>query len=407
MAVNRPGSPDTRSRQTVLVLDGDERASLAVVRSLVRGGFNVIAASHRGRSYASVSRGAVGVVIDESALLAPRAYALRVAELARQAEAALVIPVTDASLEAVAEWRGELPSACTLPFAPLDVYRRASDKVTVHQLACEFGVGIEDTVVVDDPNAPAPADARLYPGVVKPHRSVVGATLRRKTAVSLVADAVECEAVLRRLPAEAFPVLVQRRIHGPGEGYFVARWKGATLARFAHRRLREKPPSGGVSVYRESIAVDERMQRACDAILDRLQWEGVAMIEGKRDDVDGVWRVIEINGRFWGSLQLAVDAGVDFPTILAEAALGRPFRAPPEPRRGIRLRWEWGDADHLLLRLIRSRQKLNLPAQAPGRIGALFQFLHHRLGVDRLEMFRLRDPWPFLLETARRLGANI
>ena len=41
------------------------------------------------------------------------------------------------------------------------------------------------------------------------------------------------------------------------------------------------------------------------------------MVEFKLDARDGVAKLMEINGRFWGSLQLAVDAGVDFPAILS------------------------------------------------------------------------------------------
>ena len=36
---------------------------------------------------------------------------------------------------------------------------------------------------------------------------------------------------------------------------------------------------------------------------------------------------IEMNGRFWGSLHLALFAGVDFPALLVDAMLDRP--APP------------------------------------------------------------------------------
>jgi hypothetical protein len=57
---------------------------------------------------------------------------------------------------------------------------------------------------------------------------------------------------------------------------------------------------------------------------------------------------MEINPRFWGSLQLAIDAGVDFPALLVEAAADA---APPAYRSGVRSRWFWGDVDALLLRL--------------------------------------------------------
>jgi predicted ATP-grasp superfamily ATP-dependent carboligase len=233
---------------------------------------------------------------------------------------------------------------------------------------------------------------------------VVGGDAKQRTSVQFVDDREDCSRKLAALDPAAFPVLIQRRIHGAGEGIFVARWQGRTIARFAHRRLREKPPAGGVSVYRESIAAEPALLTACDSLLDALQWSGVAMIEGKRDAATGRWYVMEINGRFWGSLQLAIDAGVDFPALLSSAVLDGALSEPPAWRAGVRLRWEWGDVDHLLLRMLRSKERLSLPPDSPGRIATLLQWCSVVPGRDKLEVLRLRDPRPFLVETLERLG---
>ena len=70
---------------------------------------------------------------------------------------------------------------------------------------------------------------------------------------------------------------------------------------------------------------------------------------------------MEVNGRFWGSLELAVDAGVDFPFLAFQLARGIRPDAPPEYQPGVKNRWILGDLDHLLLRLFRSADALNLP----------------------------------------------
>lgn len=347
---------------------------------------------------AGASRGVARHTLTVDPLESPDHYASEVAALAARLGAIAVIPVTDASAESVVERRQLLPDGVRLPFAPYATYRAASDKVRVHELALESGIGIADTVVISRKGDPAPQDSRLYPGFLKPHRSVVGEGVRQKTGVSFVTDHASAERVLKRLHPAAFPVMLQRRVHGPGEGVFLARWDGRTLARFAHRRLREQPPAGGVSVYRESIDVDPAVLAGCERLLDALDWQGVAMIEGKRDLESGAWRVMEINGRFWGSLQLAIDAGVDFPSLLMRALLGAPPEPVPTWRSGVRLRWELGELDHLLLRLRRSREGLGLDATAPSRLAALGAFFTHQFGRDRLEVFRLSDPAPFAVE---------
>jgi hypothetical protein len=198
----------------------------------------------------------------------------------------------------------------------------------------------------------------------------------------------------------AYPLLIQQRIVGPGVGIFVLRWNGEVRAVFSHRRIREKPPAGGVSAYRESIEADPSLLARSIALLERFDWEGVAMVEYKVDEATGTPYLMEINGRFWGSLQLAIDAGVDFPRLLVESLEGRPPRAIPEYVPGVRSRWEWGDVDHLVARLLHGPEKLSLPPGSPGRWTVVRDFLRWT-PMDRAEVFRLRDPIPFLRETAR------
>jgi predicted ATP-grasp superfamily ATP-dependent carboligase len=220
-----------------------------------------------------------------------------------------------------------------------------------------------------------------------------------KLSVAYASDEEALKERLATLPAAAYPVLLQQRVVGPGIGVFLLVWGGELVASFAHRRLREKPPSGGVSVYSESVPLDPQMLERCRALLARFGWRGVAMVEFKIDAVTGTPYLMEVNGRFWGSLQLAIDAGVDFPTLLLAASSGQPCSPAPDYRTGVRLRWWWGDVDHLIARLRRSRAALALSADAPGRWHVLRDFLRLPRRMERNEVCRLDDPWPFVRET--------
>jgi len=170
-------------------------------------------------------------------------------------------------------------------------------------------------------------------------------------AVSYAETAAGLREALAAKPLEEFPILLQEKIPGPGAGIFLCCDRGRPVAVFSHRRLREKPPSGGVSVLAESVTPDPAVRAHAERLLAALGWHGVAMVEFKIDERTGVPHLMEINGRFWGSLQLAIDAGVDFPSILVDLALGRAAAEPPPYREGVRLRWFWGDVDATLLRL--------------------------------------------------------
>lgn len=148
-------------------------------------------------------------------------------------------------------------------------------------------------------------------------------------------------------------------------------------------------------MYRESIPLDPALAGPGVRLLEALDWQGVAMVECKRDAATGRQVIMEVNGRFWGSLQLAIDAGVDFPSLLVRCAMGEAVAPCPAYRVGIRSRWFWGDVDHLYLRL--------RDGAARSRVSAVLDFLRVRPGRDRSEVWRWRDPAPFVVETLQWL----
>jgi predicted ATP-grasp superfamily ATP-dependent carboligase len=382
----------------VLLTDGNERVALAAVRSLVRAGHTVYVTAPTRTSLAGASRGVRSHLLPTDPLTQPAGYAAELARLTRQHGITILLPMTDASVEAVLEHRSALPERVVVPFPDLLTYRAASDKARVLTLAEGCGFGVPETRIVATPGdceVMVPDD--FFPAFVKPHRSVVGSgNLRRKLGVTPVADAVEYRHAMAALPTAAYPVLLQRRVSGVGEGFFALRWGGRIVAMFAHRRLREKPPSGGVSVYRESIPLDERLVGPGLRLLDALNWQGVAMIECKREPETGRQVVMEVNGRFWGSLQLAIDAGVDFPSLLVRCAAGETVSETRDYRVGIRSRWFWGDVDQLYLSLRNDG--------GTSRLRAIMAFLRLSPGRDRSEVWRWRDPVPFVVETLQWLG---
>jgi peptidoglycan/xylan/chitin deacetylase (PgdA/CDA1 family) len=131
-------------------------------------------------------------------------------------------------------------------------------------------------------------------------------------------------------------LLVQSHVQGVGLGVFFLLVDGQPRARFGHRRLHEVPHRGGVSSLRESFRLPE-VERHALQTLQRMGWNGVAMLEYRWQPRTGRFRLLEVNARFWGSLHLALAAGVDFPRLLLDAWLGA---REPEPRwkSGIRCR---------------------------------------------------------------------
>jgi predicted ATP-grasp superfamily ATP-dependent carboligase len=147
-----------------------------------------------------------------------------------------------------------------------------------------------------------------------------------------------------------------------------------------HRRVREWPPSGGTSACAESVLEAPALLRAGQTLLDALAWHGVAMVEGKRAS-GGEFVLMEINAKFWGSHDLALAAGVDFPGDLVALMEGGTL-GPQAPYRAVRFAWPFGgDLWHALA----------APQDAPA-------VLRDLVSPRVAKSFRWSDPVPSLYE---------
>ena len=389
----------------VLVTDGDSRPALAAVRALGRRGHEVIVACERHPCLASVSKYVAGSESIPSPVTDAPGFEAALVELVQRRRVDVALPITEVSTLLVAENQQRLPSFCRVPFPSAAIVANAANKVHVIRMAERLGVPVPRGLVVESADEGVRRAAELpFPIVVKPARSRVRVGSHWiSTGVRYAADGFDLERIFRSLPRETYPVLLQERIPGPGVGLFACFDHGRPTALFAHRRLREKPPSGGVSVLCESSPLDPAAVEYSQLLLSELGWRGVAMVEFKRDEREGQLHLMEINGRFWGSLELAIAAGVDFPSLALDVATGVRRSLQPGYRIGVRTRWLGGDLDALLMILKRNREQLQLPASHPGRLRALWDWLHLWGRNLHYEIESIDDPVPARLEWRRRL----
>jgi predicted ATP-grasp superfamily ATP-dependent carboligase len=382
----------------ILVTDGEQRAALAVVRSLGGAGHHLLVAAARPPSIAGASRFCVGEVTVPDPLGSPGEFRTAIVGACRQHDVDILLPITESAIIAASEESGNLEAlGVRLPPPGFETFHAVSDKAALMEVAEGLGIAVPPGITIQAGERPEPPPD-WFPAVLKPGRSVKGASgAMQKHSVSHVGDSAALRSALAVLPDSAFPLLLQRTIRGPGIGVFLLMWEGRPVLSFGHRRLREKPPTGGVSVLKESVALDPALLRQSIELVNAFDWQGVAMVEYKMDERTGTPYLMEINGRFWGSLQLAVDAGADFPRALVDLMEGRPPEISP-PRVGVLNRWFWGDVDHLLA-VSRGRgpeQEGSRIRQALGALGGLFWASRPTVHGDVLKLSDLR---PFLVES--------
>lgn len=386
-------------QKKILVLDGEQRSSLATVRSLGRQGLNIFVGSTKKRSLSGSSRYALKEICYQDPLLQPLKFVDNLKEVISREAIDILLPMTDASVYVVLMNEKKFRNIVKIPFPEFDSYVQASDKYMLIKRAQSLKIPTPETIFIHPTkNITDLITSINYPVVLKPRSSILKINGRYiRAGVEIVYSAEELHKVLQEKPCFRHHFMIQEKLDGEGLGVFTLCKRGTLLAVFSHRRLREKPPWGGVSVLSESIEPDAKAKEFAIKLLENLKWSGVAMVEFKRDKRDGIPKLMEINARLWGSLQLAIDAGIDFPHLLYLQSQGFPL---PKVHRFdyARLRWLLGDIDNLYITLKGGRADSRLSGLYESLPTSLFNFFKEFHNRSRFQVLRSDDLRPFLRE---------
>lgn len=362
----------------VLVLDGMWNKTLAAVRSLGRRGFHVTVGETTRFCASFFSRYASRTVVYPSPSSRPGDFTGWLLGELKTGSYSMVLPTEFATQQAVASVAEDVRRYTGFPFPEKSLADRVHDKGWLMSFAAQKGYLIPKTVFVPDLDLLGEMSEGLaYPVVIKPRQSSGSRGIAYVRQMSGFRDAY------LKVHSNYPDPLVQEYIpssEGDGGGCGVGalfNMKGEPKAAFAYRRLRQYPVSGGPSTLRESIDGAEIKEIAVSLLKD-LGWKGPAMVEFRLDPRDSKPRLLEINPRLWGSLNLAVESGVDFPYLLHQMAVTGDCDTAFGYRRGVKCRWLIpGDIMHLFTN--------------PARLATLRKFFEP---ADADDILSLNDPMP-------------
>ena len=321
--------------QPTIVTDGLWRKSLSAIRSLGKAGYEVTVMGESWFTTGFWSRFANGRVCAPTAARDVHAFGQTLLALLKQKPGSVILPMEDASLLWISENRERVAENGRFLIPPPESLKIALDKARTLQIAQELNLPCPRSWEPENAQEFARRALELDPGsfITKPRvgSGSTGVSYGEKRTVE------EWEAHWLQMG----PMLIQERIPTEGRGQGVSLLMdqdGECVAAFAHERLQQYPNSGGPSTDRHGILAPALIESSV-RLLKRLQWRGIAMVEWKVDPRDGVAKLMEINPRFWGSLELAVRSGVDFPALYVRAALGEKLPKAASYSANVRCRW--------------------------------------------------------------------
>ena len=312
------------SRRVVLL--GGAYGTLALARSLKGAGLQVWLVTDETRC-ASFSS-AITKVIRWGGANHPQAIdALEDIARANALAGSMLIPGADPEVRLVAEAHERLSSLFVVMTPDWEHLRWACDKALAYQRARDLGLGVPrvyERALFDSPNL----TGLHFPLVLKPSMRL---HMNRFTADRgwRVDDRnsfkERYQAACELVGAEH--VIAQQMIPGGGENQlsYAGLWNfGEPVISFTARRLRQYPVEfGSTSTYVATAHLPE-VSAAAETFLRSIPHHGLVEMEFKRDQRDGVLKLLDVNPRPWNWLGLAAAAGIDFGAAISCMASNQP-----------------------------------------------------------------------------------
>ena len=304
----------------VFITDADFKHALSALRSLGKKGIYVIAGSSVKHSQSFYSKYCKEKVIYPM----PRnenAFVRFMLEYLKNNKIDVLLPICYLATTTISKYQDEFRKYTKLPVAGEDSIRIACNKDKTMEFAEKLGVKIPKIYKRVE-------EIKVFPVVVK--------GIRESGNVRYVNSAEELSVI------KTDECILQEYVPGEGYGFFSLFNMGEARAIFMHKRIREYPITGGPSTAAESV-YDNELKDTGLKLLKALNWHGIAMVEFKKDIKDGTFKLMEINPKFWGSLDLAIAAGVDFPYLAVKMAAEGDVVPVFNYDVGVKYRWPFPD----------------------------------------------------------------
>ena len=321
---------------SVFITDASYKHTLAIVRSLGRKNIAVDVGTHlHNPPLSSFSQYCRKSFVYPNPKKDPDGFVRFFNKINKMLNYEVIIPVGYTTTLVLSMKKNILNGSVKIPITDFSSFKIAANKADSILLAEKIGVPTPKTIFLNHPSELEDLKIKSFPVVVK--GVYEGGFVRYAYTKQDLKEKFE-----EIYKIQAAPPLIQEYVKGEGYGFFALFNQGKPRAIFMHKRIRERYIMGGPSTCAESVN-DPKLLDYGLKLLRTLVWHGVAMVEFKKDSTDGRFKLMEINPKFWGSLDLAIASGVDFPYLLYKMAIDGDVRPVFTYQTGLKFMWPFPD----------------------------------------------------------------
>jgi len=350
----------------VLVTNGSYRNALAAVRGLGQKGIEVFVADKKDNSWlgkqgvAFYSRYCKGRFYYTDPAQNIEGFVRDVKEILGKKKFDVFCPLSVTTVLSTVRFEKEIRPLSALAFGDFNVVSQANDKGEMAKLAKEIGVPVPQTLPVTDVEQVLNTGIG-YPFVIKASRGAASnAVWYIETANDLEIARVSIEKIRARESAAGSDIffdphnlIAQEFIPGDVHDVCLLADHGRIRALLTQKRAKTSSVKGGSGIMNITTDIPVLKEQAVK-LVKALQYHGPAQIEFKHDPRDDTYKLLEVNAKFWGTLALSIEAGINFPYLAVLMALGEPFEDQFDYRVGLIHRWRF---PHEILAWVKERKK--------------------------------------------------
>lgn len=389
------------SSAPLLILDAHTSAGLACIRSLGKQSLEIHAASYRKSAHGLYSRFVRRRYVYPNPEHHIDSFIQWLRQQLNRYHYQMVWPMTEATLLAIARHRDQLPPSASLAIPSEKAIHYTFHKQNTLDLARNCGISGPQSFLITAPSMLDPLSLR-FPVVLKEPRTgtIHEGRVRSGRGVFYLNTPEALKKKVQEGNGKEF--LVQELLLGTGAGISLIHTPQGMIAPFAHRRLVEAHPTGSRSVLAERLPLKKDLLPKIERFLQQAEFYGPVMFEFK--ECDSEWFLLEVNGRFWGSLPLPISCGIDFPLLFYHYLTGV-SETTVRTTTFKQVHYLLGYAEHLL-RTLRGKP-VEWPGTFPTRREALCGFLHTCFSGHPDFSFQSTDLFPGWIEIGDRIGYGV
>ena len=298
----------------ILVLDGQSRSALGVVRSLSQKGLSVIAGSNSASGIANYSRCIKKYFTysyDTDALEKAHSTILEQVKILRPK---VLMPVMNPSWSIIYTFYDDYKHLTKIvPNPGKDFFDKLFDKSYLAEVSKKHDVPIPKTYMPENNhNALSLIDELPYPVLLKPKKGQGGLGIKRVDEKKGLGNALS--------EYDEMPI-IQELISGEDLELTLLCIRGEPIAGSVYLSLRNYPLPYGPPVACRTINDDYLMDLGIN-FLRKLNYNGVAHLDFRRDQNDGEAKLLDFNVRLAGTNEMSICSGIDFGYFLYKLSIG-------------------------------------------------------------------------------------